>query len=363
MIFEIRYDNLNIKQEFEGTKCIFGRSRKADIQIEKEALSRNHFEIEYDGQHFYLTDLNSTNGVYVNSERIPPSQKVLYQNFFPIEIGGEISIYVQPSEQGKVVKEAGPKMFASSDAEEPEELTRVANLHEFQSSMAKSLGNPAESTPTPPRRKNIIQKNKISKKTPIVVLFVCLGAGYFFYELGRENPDQVTSGPLAQTSLKQNLNFKIQNLDFKSYMTKNDCSELGDLCLSLGLNRPQELISLQDDKFIVYINFNEYLKQLNSIQIFKQLPEDQAEFAMAFFATQPAVLAEFRKRKMAYLIVVGVDAIDDLTRMKYAMLVDIAKIPAFTPESHAAYFSNIFHGEIYRPFRISLRPHLNFTTL
>ena len=49
---------------------IVGRSEHADISIEDDKLSRNHFMLIRSGDRFEIKDLNSSNGVVVNGKRI-----------------------------------------------------------------------------------------------------------------------------------------------------------------------------------------------------------------------------------------------------------------------------------------------------
>jgi len=49
---------------------IVGRSEQADISVEDDKLSRNHFMLIRSGDRFEIKDLNSSNGVVVNGKRI-----------------------------------------------------------------------------------------------------------------------------------------------------------------------------------------------------------------------------------------------------------------------------------------------------
>jgi diguanylate cyclase (GGDEF)-like protein len=49
---------------------VVGRSSKADIQIDQEAVSRNHCKLINNGHSVVLRDLGSTNGTFVNDELI-----------------------------------------------------------------------------------------------------------------------------------------------------------------------------------------------------------------------------------------------------------------------------------------------------
>ncbi len=63
---------LELGKKFNLTRpqIIIGRSSKADIQIDQEAVSRNHCKIINTGNAIMLRDMGSTNGTYVNDEMI-----------------------------------------------------------------------------------------------------------------------------------------------------------------------------------------------------------------------------------------------------------------------------------------------------
>lgn len=47
-----------------------GRDRYSDIRLDYKFVSKNHFIIEEDGGEYYLSDLGSKNGTYVNGTKI-----------------------------------------------------------------------------------------------------------------------------------------------------------------------------------------------------------------------------------------------------------------------------------------------------
>lgn len=52
-----------------------GRSTSADLQIpDDERMSRVHCEIRREGGHYYIRDLDSKNGTWVNEQRIKETQ-------------------------------------------------------------------------------------------------------------------------------------------------------------------------------------------------------------------------------------------------------------------------------------------------
>jgi hypothetical protein len=62
-----------------------GRDEKSDLQVFDARISRNHAMIEHHRGEFIVTDLNSTNGVYVNGRRI--TEPTVLQHGNTLEIG------------------------------------------------------------------------------------------------------------------------------------------------------------------------------------------------------------------------------------------------------------------------------------
>jgi pSer/pThr/pTyr-binding forkhead associated (FHA) protein len=78
-----------------GEKDVFsiGRSQNADIKIMDIKVSRSHSRIEKRGGKFYIVDLGSRNGTYVNGERITTHELINGDN---IKVGFSILRYEEP---------------------------------------------------------------------------------------------------------------------------------------------------------------------------------------------------------------------------------------------------------------------------
>lgn len=61
--------------ELEEKKCKIGNSTKADLYIKKDTVSSIHAQIEYDEGCYYVEDLNSTNGTYLNDTALSYKQR------------------------------------------------------------------------------------------------------------------------------------------------------------------------------------------------------------------------------------------------------------------------------------------------
>ncbi len=54
----------------EGARSIVGRSRSCEVAIQDPNVSRKHAEISREGDHWFIVDLDSMNGVKVNGRRV-----------------------------------------------------------------------------------------------------------------------------------------------------------------------------------------------------------------------------------------------------------------------------------------------------
>ena len=63
---------------------VIGRGRDADIVIAEPTMSRAHAAIGFDGDHFYVQDLGSTNGTRHNGSR---SEKAVLKDGDEIQLG------------------------------------------------------------------------------------------------------------------------------------------------------------------------------------------------------------------------------------------------------------------------------------
>jgi len=76
--------------DVEGTVISVGRSNANDIQIHDRRVSRNHLVLRPEGTRYYLKDLGSGNGTYVNGYRIPSGSTVEVKEGFVVTIGRSV---------------------------------------------------------------------------------------------------------------------------------------------------------------------------------------------------------------------------------------------------------------------------------
>lgn len=93
-----RLDSLSFKmQEYYllGGSVTLGRSSKNDIVIKDKFVSKNHLNITERNGIFYLEDLNSANGTYLNGEEVDAGTLIELQNGDKIGVGFIQFIFVE----------------------------------------------------------------------------------------------------------------------------------------------------------------------------------------------------------------------------------------------------------------------------
>lgn len=96
--------------DIEGTSISIGRSSDNVIQIRNKYVSRNHLVIWQRGKKYFLKDLGSRNGTFVNGHRIRLGVTVEVKSGTAILVGMSL-IYLGVKESGIVyafLESAGP---------------------------------------------------------------------------------------------------------------------------------------------------------------------------------------------------------------------------------------------------------------
>ena len=104
----LRYINkLGIPKDIEltGEPLSIGRSREADIPLLDDKVSRVHCGIRLSDGEFYLKDLKSRNGVFVNGQRVDDTAKLKAGD--RIQIGSTIFVLETASNQEDAKKAMG----------------------------------------------------------------------------------------------------------------------------------------------------------------------------------------------------------------------------------------------------------------
>ncbi len=122
--------------------CVLGRGTDAQLRLRDPAVSRHHARLARDGKQWHLTPMPSTNGVYVNGQRLRGSHPLAAGDI--VELGRTLLRFEpeakaqeeytvaapQPAEQAPQPVEAPavPVQPALSESAEPVEVTSTERL-------------------------------------------------------------------------------------------------------------------------------------------------------------------------------------------------------------------------------------------
>jgi hypothetical protein len=87
------FDATTNNYSFKKKVITIGRSKDCDISLKADGISRKHAEIKEnaDGS-FSLTDLGSSNGSFINDEKLEPNKVTDFTFFFPAKLGIAITV-------------------------------------------------------------------------------------------------------------------------------------------------------------------------------------------------------------------------------------------------------------------------------
>lgn len=151
---------------------IIGRSPKSDIVIPHDSISRNHCRIELEKGIFYITDLGSSNGTFLDGQRIAPEQRTPFLTSSQLTLG-KLDCEVSESGEGENI----PGKTISSEVSSKGDYTatmRVSRLDVNKAPRPQTAPNPKAKGPRNPvseASKKRTQK-KVSSKRGYVLLFI-----------------------------------------------------------------------------------------------------------------------------------------------------------------------------------------------
>src|SRR5687767_8787063 len=94
VILTYRTDETSGEIPLEDGKVTFGRSDEADYRFSDDGLSRVHATVFREGDNVWIADENSTNGSFVNGEKVKSNGTILF-NGDKIKIGHYTTLTVK----------------------------------------------------------------------------------------------------------------------------------------------------------------------------------------------------------------------------------------------------------------------------
>ena len=104
-----------------------GRSNKADFVVNDESLSRVHCQVDLVNGQFFITDLGSSNGVYVDGTRLEKHQKHPFSTYVQLMIG-PLECSIQDDDQGMQLEDS-PSNNLSIESHSSSSITKERRAH------------------------------------------------------------------------------------------------------------------------------------------------------------------------------------------------------------------------------------------
>lgn len=123
--------DLGRKYDLIKSSTVLGRSSKSDIQIDQEAVSRNHAKLASADGRVSLEDLGSTNGSYVNDEQV--QGKIQLRNGDLLKIGRTIFKFIAG---GNIEAAYHDEIYRLTTVDG---LTQVFNRRYFEETLEREL--------------------------------------------------------------------------------------------------------------------------------------------------------------------------------------------------------------------------------
>lgn len=144
-------------------KLTLGSGETCDIIVDAPNISRKHVQILCEGDSFYVVDQGSTNGTFINEERLVPGRRTEFTSFFPVRLGDLVLITLLSDEE---MADEPPSTLSfpeskiasrpSSTSRSSEESTQMISLGDLRKAKTSDLVN---------RRKEIVKKKTVQSKT------------------------------------------------------------------------------------------------------------------------------------------------------------------------------------------------------
>ena len=194
MYLEIMVGNSEepILKSLNQSKLTIGSVESNDIVINSPSVSRKHLVVINESENFYVIDQGSTNGTFINEERLIPGRKVELTSFFPVRLGDDVLLtLLSENDDTGAFESSSPSLLnvpPSESSQSANESTRVISLKDLKK--AKTVDLVVKREKISKRKVSSIPKKEVrivdaEKRRGIgVKLFVFLmmaGVGYYQY--------------------------------------------------------------------------------------------------------------------------------------------------------------------------------------
>lgn len=126
----------------KSAKVVIGSGDACDITLDASGISRKHITVITEGDQFYVIDQGSTNGSFINEERLVPGKRIEFTSFFPVRLGDNVLLSLLSDEENTDFSIPVPKERTSPQIQVPrerEDSTTVIKLSDLNKVKTEKL--------------------------------------------------------------------------------------------------------------------------------------------------------------------------------------------------------------------------------
>ena len=195
-------------------KLLIGSLESCDIILNAGGISRKHLTVLNEDENFFIIDQGSTNGSYINEERLIPGRKTSFTTFFPVRLGDNVLITLLSDDDADLANFHEPAAVAARREKSSPNMrldsTRAIPLSTLQNSKTSGLVKKrTESaikrktdTKAPAKNAKKVKEEKGSNLLKIIPMII-LAVGIYFHFFDKEEVVQEPTPVAATTATTQ----------------------------------------------------------------------------------------------------------------------------------------------------------------
>jgi pSer/pThr/pTyr-binding forkhead associated (FHA) protein len=209
-----------VQHNLKSGVVTIGRSKNCTLVAPYEGISRHHCQIDFENGEIFVTDLASTNGVFIDGTRLEPNVKTHYQTYLTLSVGSIQSITIEfddktgiqsqnPFEtiQGGGQKPSQPKQDTQLTKTTSYSTSPMSTDSEIKVKSKKSTPQITSSTQTSIKIPNKKKEKKNSLLTNIVAVLLLIGA-IAWYATKNEHTEEISTPKETISPVENEKNFE-----------------------------------------------------------------------------------------------------------------------------------------------------------
>jgi serine phosphatase RsbU (regulator of sigma subunit) len=235
---------------------VLGRQADCPIHLPAKAVSRQHAQILQRGDQFFVEDLDSSNGTFLNGKRVDPNQPVLLSERDTLQVGPYVlalrpSPVITPAEQNLIIREQVSALTLHESVYNQAPAQKLQVVLEISQNLARTLDM------EPLLDKLLDQLMRLFPQADRGMVLLCEEGGLVVRAQRCRREEDETTHPYSRTVVKRALEEGVGILSedvqadkrFDSSATLTSLNMHSLLCVPLVLKDGRRLGVIQVDRF------------------------------------------------------------------------------------------------------------------